>query len=270
MEPPEFQSAIEALAGKLGYPRGQSGQLDHALTHRTFYNEQPKSEQQGLEYNERLEFLGDAVLDLVIADALMKAHPHANEGSLSRLRSTLVKEASLAALARKLHLGALLLMGHGEIQTGGRGKDTLLADAFEAVIGALFLDCGFHVAQKTVLSLFREALRAVQNDEEKRDPKTALQELTQGCRLGTPSYAIVECEGPEHAQRFTVEVKLGDEVLAVGHGDCKKSASLQAAQIALQKLEARRNPEHPEPRKAHKTRRLHPEEAHQTPDHPKD
>jgi ribonuclease-3 len=198
----------------------QEGLLERALTHRSAAGEN----------NERLEFLGDALLGFVIADELLHRFPGADEGRLSRLRAALVKKESLAELARGLDLGDFLSLGAGELRTGGHARDSILADALEAVFAAVYLDQGFDGASRVILSLFSEALAVVGREETTKDPKTRLQELLQARRRPLPEYEVLDISGSQHAQRFRVRCALTDgEERTEGEGTSRRRAEQQAA-----------------------------------------
>src|SRR6185437_11835890 len=188
----------------------------------------------GVASNERLEFLGDAVLALVSADQLYQQRPEAQEGDLTQLRAALVRASTLADFARRIPLGPYLRLGRGEEATGGRDRETLIASAFEAVIGALYLDAGLAAAQDYLLPLLRaEAANAVQQRRVK-DDKSLLQELAQGQLSVTPRYVVVNQEGPSHDRIFSVEALVGEVVIGRGQGHSKREAEQAAAHAALQ------------------------------------
>ncbi len=215
---------------RLGYRFGDSELLATALTHRSYANE------QGLvAHYERLEFLGDAVLDLVSADWLFRRYPEATEGELSRIKSFLVSEPVLADLGCELGLGAAIRLGVGEERSGGREKPSLLADAVESVIGAVYLDGGPAQTTEVVQTLLRKAYRGHERWESS-DPKSALQELLQAQGRPLPRYFLIASEGPDHEKLFTVAVRVGDDELGQGSGRSKKIAEQEAAQAALQRL----------------------------------
>ena len=218
----------------LGFSPADTALFQEALTHRSFVNEVTQPGGPPLPDNERLEYLGDAVLDLLVADALVRRFPGAREGELSRMRSAIVHEGALAAVARRLHLGAVLKLGRGEDLSGGRDRPSLLADAFEAVVAAIYLEVGFERTLKVVLPLldFDQG-----RDLAEEDPKTALQQHYQAERKVTPRYRVAATEGPEHEQRFVVEVLVGDEVLGTGEGRSKKQAERDAASRLLDDLQ---------------------------------
>lgn len=207
--------------------------LETALTHRSYVNEHPR---EGLESNERLEFLGDTVLGLAVSHMLMEAHPGEPEGVLSRWRAALVNERSLAQKARRMHLGTHLRLGKGELRTRGREKDSLLADAYEALLGAVYLDRGFEKALQVVREQFRRDVKEPPWSHLNEDFKTRLQEHTQSILRVTPTYVLVAEEGPDHEKLFHVRVEVGAELFGWGKGRSKKEAEQQAARALLEKL----------------------------------
>jgi ribonuclease-3 len=203
-----------------------------ALTHRSYVHERHA---EAPESNERLEFLGDALLGLVIAEALYRRHPHAPEGLLTEYRSQLVRAETLAETARGLGLGEHLCLGHGEEASGGRTRTRNLARALEAVIGAIFLDRGYLAAKRWTLRLFREPLASFE-PERVRDAKSVLQETVQAQGRPAPLYRTLASEGPDHLKDFTVEVLVGERPLAQGRGSTKRQAQEAAARAALARL----------------------------------
>ncbi len=206
--------------------------LEQALTHRSY-----AYEHGGLPTNERLEVLGDAVLGLVVTDALYLAHPELPEGQLAKLRAGVVNTRALAGVGRELGIGTWLRLGRGEDTSGGRDKNSLLADTVEAVLGAIYLDRGLPVAAAVVRRLFDPLMAAAALDSAALDWKTALQELTAAGGLGVPAYLLTET-GPDHAKRFTAEVVVGGRVLGAGEGGSKKHAEQRAARQAARALGA--------------------------------
>lgn len=206
-----------------------------ALTHKTFVNEH---KDHVTPHNERLEFLGDAVVDLAISDRLMARFPAATEGELSRLRALIVNEDGLARVARQMELGELLLLGRGEERTGGRHKSSVLADALEAVLGAIYLSCGLPAVLALVDRLFADALEGVATGRNGLDYKTRLQEAAQLKLKVAPRYRVVSESGPDHSKVFEVEVVLGEEVYGRATGKSKKDAEQAAAQKTLELLSA--------------------------------
>ncbi len=224
---------LAELARILGYPEGELGRLECAVTHRSYANETTPAPP----HNERLEFLGDAVLDLLVAEELMTAHPDVPEGDLSRLRAGLVNAHNLAALARNLEVGSVLRLGRGEQKSGGRRKESLLADAYEAILGAVYLDLGIDAVRHRVrLDLGKDIVRGTVPLPEK-DYKYALQEWVQARRQPAPGYRLVRQEGPDHETEFFVEVVVMGDVVGEGRGRSKKAAERDAARVALATLE---------------------------------
>ena len=204
--------------------------LERALTHRSY-----AYEHGGLPTNERLEFLGDAVLGIVVTDALYTTHPDLPEGSLAKLRASVVNTRALAGVARELDLGRWLRLGRGEEVTGGRDKSSILADTMEAVIGAIYLDRGLPVVTRVVRALFDPLMEAAAQEGAALDWKTALQELSAALGVGVPEYRLAE-SGPDHAKSFTAEVAVGGEICGSGGGGTKKQAEQQAAEAAFRTL----------------------------------
>lgn len=213
----------EQLEARLRYSFQNKGLLCHALTHSSYANEHHFRREQN---NERLEFLGDAVLEMISSEHLYKKHPEMPEGELTKLRASLVCEPTLAQCAREVTLGDFLLLGRGEEATGGRMRDSILSDALEAVIGAIYLDGGFTSAKEFVE---RTVLSDTEHRTLFRDSKTILQEILQSEHKGTPSYRLIAENGPEHMKRFTVCAYLDGAPLATGEGKTKKAAEQEAA-----------------------------------------
>lgn len=209
--------------------------LQRALTHRSYLNEHPE---HSLEDNERLEFLGDAVLDFVAGAWLYDRFPEMDEGQLTRLRAGLVRTETLAAFARHFRLGDALLLGKGEDESGGREREKILCGAFEALIGALYLDQGMDAVQRFVEPLLEPALTDILERAADKDPKSLLQEWAQATLGETPLYRTVGSQGPDHAKQFTVEVIIGTTPCGRGTGPSKQSAAQAAAQNALSAIEA--------------------------------
>jgi ribonuclease-3 len=224
----------ELLRRRLGLRRLDPGLFRLALTHASYAHETP-----GAAHNERLEFLGDAVLGLAVAEALYRAHPEASEGALSRMRAAIVCTPTLARVSRRLGLGEFLLLGHGEESTGGRERASVLANALEAVIGAIYLQHGLGEVRRFVRRTFASELAAAAQGRLVEDFKTALQEWTQRERGAEPVYRTVGESGPDHAKEFTVEVVVAGEVMGRGRGRSKKEAEQAAAEEALQRLAGR-------------------------------
>jgi len=207
--------------------------LEQALVHSSYVNENPGS---ALTSNERLEFLGDAVLGSVIAEKLYHDLPSFTEGEMTKLRATLVCRDTLAQAARAIGLGDYLYLGKGEEASGGQHKPVNLAGALEAVIAAIYLDQGAATAKDFILRLFNKELQKVVSQGAEVNYKSQLQELIQAREQQTPAYHVIEATGPDHDRRFTVEVKVGDTVLGRGSGRSKKEAETEAARSALERL----------------------------------
>ena len=218
------------LASCLGVAFDDPGLLERALIHRSW-----AFENGGVEPNERLEFLGDAVLGLVVTDEIFHAHPDEQEGRLAKVRAAAVKTSSLAELGRELGLGRFVKLGVGEAASGGRDKDSILADTFEAVLGAVYLDQGFAVAYDLVERLFGERLAELAERGAALDYKTSLQELTASRYEMLPRYELTDV-GPDHLKTFTAVVLIEDEVLGRGEGPNKKQAEQRAAREAYGRL----------------------------------
>jgi len=221
------------LQEKLSYAFRNPELLSTALTHRSYVNENPQS---GGEDNERLEFLGDAVLGLCVSDLLMKKHADFDEGTLSKIRSALVNEKPLAALAVQLGLGDCLLLGRGEDHSGGRAKESLLANALEAVIAAIYLDSSFSKTKTLMKRLMKPLMKDEAIARQSLDYKTALQELCQKKYKAAPLYTLLAESGPDHEKIFEMEVVIGEDVRQIGRGKSKKEAQKQAAQKAWESL----------------------------------
>jgi len=207
--------------------------LEQALIHSSYVNENPGL---ALTSNERLEFLGDAILGSVIAEKLYQDLPSFTEGELTKLRATLVRRDTLARVARAIGLGDYLYLGKGEESSGGRHKLVNLAGALEAVIAAIYLDQGLATAKNFILRLFSKELQKVVSQGAEVNYKSQLQELVQAKGQQTPAYYVIEAKGPDHDRRFTVEVRVGDTVLGRGSGRSKKEAETEAARSALERL----------------------------------
>lgn len=232
----EHTHAVRMLSRELGYrPSASIQQLQHALTHKSYANENVGDD---VVDNERLEFLGDSVVGLVVGEALMQRHPGAAEGDLSKMRAGLVCTKNLAGAACKLGLGDLLRLGRGEVATGGANKDNIIADAFEAVIGAVYLDLGLATARNAILAQLGDQLRD-STLVVHRDYKTELQEIVQTRFAGLPVYGPARWTGPDHDRTFTVQVAAGAH-LAIGVGRSKKAAEQDAARGLLAELSVSR------------------------------
>lgn len=207
--------------------------LQRALTHRSYLNENPD---YPLEDNERLEFLGDAILDFITGEYLYHRFPEIAEGRLTNLRSALVRTERLAEYATDLNLGEYLFLGHGEEESGGRTRSAILCDAFEALIGSLYLDQGIEVTREFVYKMIEPALQEILASDAEKDAKSQLQEVAQShCQL-TPTYRTIKEQGPDHAKEFTVEAVIGEKAYGTGKGNSKQNAAQVAAQEALKTL----------------------------------
>lgn len=226
---------LKSYEAKLEYRFRDLALLDQALTHRSYANEKAAL---GIKDNERLEFLGDAVLELCISDLLMRRFPDHAEGDLTKLRAAVVNERPLAELARRLDLGAGLRLGKGEAASGGRTKPSLLANAMEAVIAAVYLDGPYLETLSFIGRLFAPAIMAGSRELFYRDCKSALQEVCQERFHAVPRYTLETTEGPEHDKVFEIRVAVADAVTAVGRGRSKKEAEQEAARMALLALNA--------------------------------
>lgn len=213
-----------------GHGFHDAGLLQQALTHRS----------AGSPHNERLEFLGDALVNLIVAESLYLAWPRADEGALTRARAELVRESALAVIARELALGEHLVLGPGEMKTGGHRRDSILADALEALVAAIHLDAGFETCKAVVLQWFAPLLAALPPPHKVgKDPKTRLQEWLQARQRNLPIYALVEETGDDHARVFKVSCTLAEPALnTMGEGSSRRAAEQQAAEAALQEIEA--------------------------------
>jgi ribonuclease III len=220
------------LCTRIGYQFQSIALLRQALTHKSYSNEQPES----LPHNERLEFLGDAALGLAVGQALYRAFPLLPEGELTRLRAEVVNERALALLGAELEIGACLLLGRGEERSGGRHKDSLVADALEALLGAIFCESGFDQVQCVVDSLLGPAMTLAAERKFGLDHKTRLQELLQAQNGKPPEYVLLQMEGPDHQRLYTVEVRCAGKTIGRGCGRSKKAAEQEAAGEALAQL----------------------------------
>jgi ribonuclease-3 len=218
---------LARLQRELGLGFDNPALLEQALTHRSF----------GLPNNERLEFLGDSILNCVIAIALFERFGELREGEMSRLRASLVCQEGLHRIARQLDLGACLRLGEGEMKSGGAGRPSILADALEAVFGAVFLDRGFPAAKSVIDRLYAPLVAEIDPQVARKDPKTALQELLQGRRLPLPTYLTVKVHGEAHAQEFEVVCEVSAlNLRATGRGPSRRAAEQQSAELALAQL----------------------------------
>ena len=207
-----------------------------ALSHRSSLNEKSQSGTTATESNERLEFLGDAVLELAATLYLYENYPNEDEGKLTAYRSSLVRTETLAKLAKELQLNDKMFLSKGEERGGGRENESLLADLMEAVIGAMYLDQGFTIVQDFLAKYLFPKFEGILQSKSYKDQKSLLQEEVQARSLSTPIYRVVKAMGPDHNKEFTVEVLVGDEIWGVGTGHSKQLAQQAAASVALQKL----------------------------------
>jgi ribonuclease-3 len=215
------------LQAALGYRFNDAHLLQQALTHRSCPGDN----------NERLEFLGDAVLDVVIAEVVFRTHANAPEGDLSRLRASLVKDTSLAELSSSLGLGDHLVLGGGERKSGGHRRESILADALEAIFGAVYLDAGFEAARSVIERAFGDRLTNLPSVDELRDPKTRLQEWLQARALGLPSYELASVSGKAHQQKFEVSCSVRDgTTVTTGSGTTRRNAEQESAEKMLAAL----------------------------------
>ncbi len=211
----------------IGYRFRNKDLLREALTHKSY-----SGEHRRIKHNERLEFLGDSILGAVVADYIYNQCPHVEEGVLSKIKSNLVSRRNLYFWGKKLEVGRFMLLGHGEIATGGRERDSIISNAVEAVIGAVYLDGGYQAAQTVILPWVRTQTLT----QDAQDFKSILQELLQKQGPQTPEYEVIQTVGPEHDKTFTIRVRLADRELGIGKGHNKKSAEQAAAQDALKRL----------------------------------
>ncbi|OEF27784.1 ribonuclease III [Vibrio rumoiensis] len=219
-----MNSQIERLQKKVGYQFNDVNFLHLALTHRSANSK----------HNERLEFLGDSILSFVIADELYHRFPNINEGDMSRMRATLVRGHTLAQLGREFELGDYLKLGPGELKSGGFRRDSILADAVEAIIGACYLDSDIEVVRRVVLAWYDSRLEEIQPGVSQKDPKTRLQEFLQGRRKPLPVYTVANIKGEAHNQEFTVSCEItGVSDVIVGKGTSRRKAEQAAAELAL-------------------------------------
>ncbi len=224
-----MEKASSWLKKTLQYEFDDEDLLRQALTHRSSPGES----------NERLEFLGDAVLDAVISEVVFRAQPNSREGDLSRLRSSLVKDTSLADLAAALGLGEHLILGGGERKSGGHRRESILADAIEALFGAVYLDAGFDASRKVIERAFGDRLQDLPDPRDLRDPKTRLQEWLQARSMGLPVYELTEVTGKAHRQKFEARCRVAStDAGASGVGTSRRNAEQQAAERLLKKLKS--------------------------------
>ncbi len=231
--PAYYLKDIEGLEDLLGYRFNNKDLLVDALTHKSYHHENPDEAPRD---NERLEFLGDSVLGLVIAESLFRHIIPLTEADMSKMKSYLVKESVLFEIATRLSLGKYLRLGRGEESTGGRQKKSILSDAVEALLGAIFLDSDYGTAKSVILRLFRDKISSIISQKEGYDFKSELQEKSQSLFGVLPEYRIVKQEGEEHRKVFTAEVYINGRLYGSGTGKSKKDAQMSAAKEALQKV----------------------------------
>jgi len=223
---------LKTLQKRITYLFQNSQLLTQALTHRSYLHQ---GKEEG-EDNERLEFLGDSVIEVVVSHLLLARFPHLTEGGLSKVRAEFVKESTLSSLARRLQLGQVLRLGRGEEETGGREKDSILAGCLEALMAAVYLDGGYREVFRVIEDLYAPRLAEMKNEIEDKDFKTRLQEYTQRHFNDTPHYIVTDEEGPDHAKTFEVVISIGGEVYGMGKGRSKKEAEQRAAEETLRSL----------------------------------
>jgi len=223
---------LNLLEKRLGYVFDEINLLNISLTHKSYANENSGR----LKNNERFEFLGDSVLDLIVSEHMLKEYPKYSEGRLSKIRAGVVNEGCLAEIAGVINLGAYLLLGKGEDQSGGREKSSILANAFEALAGGVFLDGGIEKASSVFLPYLDKKIIAFAGNGHLKDFKSELQEFTQIKRGCIPSYTIIKESGPDHEKLFEVAVMIDEECLGEGNGRTKKEAEQKAAKMALLNL----------------------------------
>ncbi len=221
---------VASLQNTLGYVFTDPKLINKALTHKSYVNER----NEPLKHNERLEFLGDSVLDILVSDYLVDKYSDYAEGTLSKIRAAVVNESCLADLARQLDLGKYLLLGKGENLSGGREKSSILANAFEAVAGALFKDGGLESTSRVFLPLLVDQISKFADSWSFRDYKSDLQEFTQNKLVCTPFYKVINELGPDHAKEFEVVVMVKNKIMGNGFGKSKKEAEQAAAKIAIE------------------------------------
>ena len=231
---PDREKNLESLALSLGYIFNDISLLDHALMHSSFVHENAGCEQGS---NERLEFLGDAVLELCVSHLLFSSFPDSDEGAMSKARSSLVNESRLASVARGLSLGKFLLLGRGEEIQNGRDKPSILADAVEAIFAAIYLDGGLEAARTVVLSMLEPKLGQAMQRASRKDYKTRIQEKIQEYLHVTPRYQLLEATGPDHEKNFRVALTVKGREIAQGAGKSKKEAEQKAAKEGLTQIE---------------------------------
>ncbi|WP_461505317.1 ribonuclease III [Pseudothermotoga elfii] len=221
---------------KIGYRFYEPELLYNALCHSSYAHEQKQRGRKDVESNERLEFLGDAVIDLLLAEYLYLEFPEASEGVMAKVKAAIASEEALAQIARDINLGRYMFLGRGEEVSSGRKRDSLLADMLEAVVAAVYIDGGLTAVKKVLLSYFAKYAKEVVEGKIVFDYKTSLQEITQARYRKLPEYVLVNEKGPSHMKKFTVELRLSGKLIAVGEGPSIKEAEKEAARRAIEKL----------------------------------
>ena len=228
---------LERLQGRIRYTFGDRAVLLQSLTHKSFGHEYFQEKPIALRDNERLEFLGDAILDVVVSDILLESFPNANEGHLSKMRAAVVNEKTLAQLAKNIQIQDCVRLGKGESQTGGHEKASILSSTLEALIAAVYLDGGFNAVYPVVRHLFAPLFQEERELMAFYDHKTQLQEIIQARWKVTPTYHLLEAHGPDHAKVFEIEVRMNGKTMAVARGTSKKDAEQNAARAAIMTVE---------------------------------
>lgn len=225
--------SLDRLQKRIKYTFGDRNVLLQSLTHKSYGHEYFQEKPIALRDNERLEFLGDAILDVIISDLLLETFPHSNEGQLSKMRAATVNEKTLAQISRSLDIQECIRLGKGEAQTGGNEKLSILASTLEALIAAVYLDGGFNAVYPVVRHIFSPLFEQDQGLISFYDHKTQLQEIVQARWKVTPTYHLIEALGPDHAKTFEIEVRMNGRTLAVARGTSKKEAEQNAARAAI-------------------------------------
>ncbi|MDR4653221.1 MAG: ribonuclease III [Nitrosomonas sp.] len=226
------EKLINVFCSQIGYGFFQPELLQEALTHRSY----------GAKHNERLEFLGDSVLNCAIADLFFKRYPEMSEGRLSRFRASMVNQQTLSELALRLGMDQLIRLGEGEMKSGGSQRPSILADALEAVFGAIYMDSGFVRAKEVIHQIYRPVLATLDYATHGKDPKTLLQEFLQSRKLDLPEYTVVTTTGKAHQQKFKVECAVSTfDICTRGEGTSRRSAEQAAAKLAYEQVHAREN-----------------------------
>lgn len=230
---------LSSLEEKINHKFKNKNLLKEALTHRSYLNENPSWGKDFLSHhNERLEFLGDAVLELIVTEALFKNYPHSSEGDLTSIRSALVNYQMLADISKDIVLKDYILLSKGEAKDTGKARDVIVANAFESLIGAIYLDGGYEAAEKFINFFVIKRVAEVMEKELYRDPKSFLQEIIQEKMKITPTYDVLSEKGPDHAKIFRIGVYFGDKLIAEGDGSSKQEAEVEAAKSALSSIDA--------------------------------